>query len=240
MHLFQFFSVLFVLMAIGAPTVFSEPDPGRVEILIYEQTGGEGDYTYRDRIEHTGSGYRVSISSEVEKSVLLLDAQWNTLEWRYSVPRDDTDLTFRQEGKKLVGSGQWKGEDFSKSFRISSSPWYQFQEVSLQAYWNDLGRGRRAGDGKGSEVQKFWTIDRLNMEAVEFQVEFAGQEKIEVPAGTFSAYRLRLKLTGFLSLFWEAGEWIRESDGRFLQLHIPEDGDRPASSVQLASERVIE
>ncbi|MGD8854352.1 MAG: hypothetical protein PVI28_18415 [Gammaproteobacteria bacterium] len=151
------------------------------------------------------------------------DESGNTLEWR--VRQGDREITARRTGN-IIHLEQTRGVDtVREDLQIDESPWFQPLSYAL---------GRFSQSQLKSVV--FWTIRPDSIDAVKLKASRLEEEPVTTRAGRFIARKVSIALSGFLSRFWHAHYWFRNTDGLFLRYEgvngLP---GTPATTIQLDS-----
>ena len=201
-------------------------DPAVALELDFRVTSGSSDTTYAETVHAVAGGYLASVKSPREASTMEMDEGFQTLSWAFRVPADGTDLVAKRTGTAVTVSGRFKGRPFQKTFDTGGAPWYEYQELSLDAFG--------AGPAQGI---LFATIDRAAMKLVRFRAQKKGLAEISIQGRTERAVESVLLVEGIPEFLLRARLWQRQSDGRYLRLFVPPFGGMGASTlIELAGE----
>jgi len=193
------------------------------EDLVYEQVSGDQRIEYLESRTAEGDGYAVTLQGAGEKSESRLGSDLSTLSWTIERPSDSTRVSFVREGRTIKAEGSFKGKPFRKSYGIDDDPWIEFHELGMDNF-----------AGQSRNEMSFWTIDRRNMSIVKFKAQKQGVDLVEIAGTRQKAIKVRLSLTGILSVLgWHAAFWLREDDGRYLRLDAP--GLTPADHASVVT-----
>jgi hypothetical protein len=194
--------------------------------LSFRVTTGGTETTYTEAVHAVTGGYRAVVKSPLEESTMDLDEAFQTVAWSFHVPADGTDLAAQRAGSTIAVKGRFKGRAFEKSFDAGGAPWYEYQELSLDAFG--------AGPAQGIV---FATIDRANMKMVRFRAVKKGTVQIDNSGRMVQAVESILLVEGVPEFLLRSRLWQRESDGRYLRLLVPPLGGIGASTlIELAGE----
>ena len=194
--------------------------------LTFQVTSGASKTTYAEAVHAVPGGYRAVVKSPLEESTMEMDDSFQTLSWTFRVPADGTDLSAKRTGTAIAVSGRFKGRPLEKTFDTGGAPWYEYQELSLDAFG--------AGPAQGI---LFATIDRAAMKLVRFRAQKKGPVEIDIQARKVSAVESVLLIEGIPEFLLRSRLWQRRSDGRYLRLLVPPFGGVGASTlIELAGE----
>jgi hypothetical protein len=213
----------FTAAALGL--VLANAPAGALE-LNFRVTSGASETTYKETVHAVPGGYRAVAKSPLEESTMEMDDPFQTLSWAFRVPADGTDLSAKLTGAVITVRGRFKGRPFEKTFATGGAPWYQYQELSLDAFG--------CGPAKGI---LFATIDRAAMKLVRFSAQKKGPAEIDLRGRSVRAVESALLIEGVPEFLLRSRLWQREADGRYLRLLVPPFGGIGASTlIELAGE----
>jgi hypothetical protein len=194
--------------------------------LAFRVTSGASETTYTGTVYAVPGGCRAVVKSPLEESTMEMDNAFQTLSWAFRVPADGTELSAKLTGTVIAVRGRFKGRSFAKTFDTGSAPWYQYQELSLDAL----------GSGPAKSIL-FATIDRAAMKLVGFRARKKGPAEIDLQGRTVRAVESVLLIEGVPEFLLRSQLWQRETDGRYLRLLVPPFGGIGASTlIELAGE----
>ena len=200
--------------------------PAHALELAFLVTSGASETTYLETVHATPGGYRAVVKSPLEESTMEMDDSFQTLSWTFRVPADRTDLSAKRTGNAIAVSGRFKGRPFEKTFDTGGAPWYEYQELSLDAF----------GAGRAQDIL-FATIDRAAMKLVRFRAQKKGPAEIDIQGRKVSAVESVLLIEGVPEFLLRSRLWQRRPDGRYLRLLVPPFGGAGASTfIELAGE----
>jgi hypothetical protein len=194
--------------------------------LAFRVTSGASETTYVEAVHTVPGGYHAVVKSQLEESTMEMDNAFQTVSWTFRVPSDGTDLAASLTGAAIRVSGRFKGRPYQKTFDTGGAPWYEYQELSLDAF----------GAGPAHDVL-FATIDRAAMKLVRFRARKNGTAEIEMQGRKVSAVESVLLVEGIPEFLLRSRLWQRQADGRYLRLLVPPFGGMGASTlIELAGE----
>jgi len=171
---------------------------GTVEAVRYqEQTGDEIGY-FSWEIERSNP---VVISSrepgKTFTNTCRLDG--DTLSWEISGKEGTVRADRRQQ--ELILKGHWNGNNIDKTIPLDSSPWFQALSFSLGA----------------SVIQKdrnveFWMVRPDDFTVHKLKASRIKTEFLSIGGTRVEAHRIRVRLTGAMSMLWHADYWFRTGD----------------------------
>jgi hypothetical protein len=218
-------NTMMTLVAAALGLVLARVPAGALE-LAFRVTSGASETTYTEAVHRVPGGYRAVVKSPLEESTMEMDDAFQTLFWTFRVPADGTDLSAKRTAAAIAVSGRFKSRPFEKTFDTGGAPWYEYQELSLDAF----------GTGSAPGIM-FATIDRATMKLVRFRAQKKGPAEIDFQGRKVSAVESVLLVEGIPELLLRSRLWQRQSDGRYLRLLVPPFGGVGASTlIELAGE----
>ncbi|MBN1412261.1 MAG: hypothetical protein JW969_15555 [Spirochaetales bacterium] len=182
------------------------------EKLVYRENTGDTTIIDTYRIERDGNGYRIKLNSLINGEsgwdiTLKTDEEYSTLEWNFRFEREGTDFHAERTGNKIILKGVYKGKDVKKEYNINSHPWKQHFPFGL---------GKSLLNNK-SVI--FWGIGlrgQGELEAGEMIAQVEETTDLNFSGKSVPSMKVKISLTGWLSVFWHADTWFRSEDGRYL------------------------
>jgi hypothetical protein len=218
-------STVLTLSAAALGLVLARVPAGALE-LVFRVTSGASETTYTEAVHTVPGGYRAVVKSPLEESTMAMDDAFQTLSWTFRVPGEGTELSAKRTGGAISVSGRFKGRAFEKTFDTGGAPWYEYQELSLDAFG--------AGTAQGI---LFATIDRAAMKLVRFRARKTGPVEIDIQGSKVHAVESVLLIEGIPELLLRSRLGQREADGRYLRLLVPPFGGIGSSTlIELAGE----
>ena len=184
------------------------------ETLIYKEIEGELVVTHTLVINTAPPGFRIELESRrsaghIVRQTFLTSADLSTLAWTFSDPERQMELDAKLSGKDIILSGHSRGGKVKKKFSAAGAPWNQLFQMGLPSF-------ALAGE-KSFQFRSIGTQGPGEMKIGKFTVTRRDEEQISLAGSVVSAVRLRISLSGLLSIFWHGDYWYRHGDGRFLR-----------------------
>ncbi len=162
-----------------------------------------------------------------ESYITTNDFNLNALEWQYKNSVEKTDILAKRNKNSIQINGTFKGKPLNTKIGIDVDPWYQPMSFSLSKFIK----------AKKKKVVIFWTLNPLDLTPYKIKALNYGIETVKVNCKEIRAYKVKVVLAGFRSIFWHAFYWFRESDG-ILVLYNGVDGppNTPMTTINLVQE----
>lgn len=136
----------------------------------------------------------------------VLNKFLNTNSYSYSNKDTNTDLKAIKKDKALIVSGKLNGKAVNTKIEINKTPLYQFMDVSLTSF--AIGsKTKMTFQNFYPEELKVWTMVATKQKI----------EEISIQRGSILAQRVKVTLSGFLSIFWSTTFWFDPETGEFLK-----------------------
>lgn len=168
-----------------------------------EQTG-KRELSHSWTIRQIGSEIETHWISPHKAYLNLCDETGDTVRWRVRYPNGV--VTAERVGNTIRIKDTRNRDSVQREVRIDKAPWFQPLSYAL---------GRFSRSHRDSVV--FWTIRPDNLKVVKLRATNLGKEEARTQTGLVPARKVSITLDGFLSHFWEAHYWFRQSDGLFLR-----------------------
>ncbi len=207
-------ALLPALMAPSAET-FRVPSSGifRAETLTYREVEGEAVTTHVLSIIPEEPGFRVELattrSGGIVRQAFRTAADLSTLDWTFSDPGRQMELAAGIRGGEIVLTGSFKGKKVAKAFAAAGPSWNQLFQAGLGSF--------ALSGGKNFQFRAIGTQGPGELKIGKFTVTRKDDERILLAGREIAAVRLRISLSGLLSIFWHGDYWYGSSDGRFLR-----------------------
>jgi len=203
------------------------------ETLTYREMEGEAVTIHVLRFQAQGDGFRVELSSSRNEAVVrqtfLVDADLATREWTFSDPARRMELAASVRGEKIVLAGSKQGKKVDKRFDSEGAPWNQLFQIGLGPF---VLSGR-----KGMTFRSIGTQGPGELKIGKMTVTRKEDAPISLGGRNVDAVRLRISLSGLLSIFWHGDYWFRKADGRFLRYRGKNRPGGPEAVSELAEEK---
>lgn len=207
------------------------------ETLTYREVEGEITVTHTIAITPAPPGYRVELASSragggLVRQTFRTAADFSTLVWTFSDPGRQMELNARRQGEAIDLSGTFRGKKVEKKFTANGPPWNQLFQMGLGAL--------ALASDKSFQFCSIGTQGPGEMKIGKFTVTRQGEEKISLSGAEIVAVRMRVSLSGLLSIFWHGDYWYRKSDGRFLRYRGKNRPGGPVAVSELVEEKADE
>ncbi|MBE0664706.1 MAG: hypothetical protein IH584_02720, partial [Candidatus Aminicenantes bacterium] len=163
------------------------------------------------------------------RQTFLTAADRSTLSWTFSDPERQMEWSAELRGDAVILSGLTGSRKIDKKFKVGDLPWNQLFQMGLEPFAVSASRGL-----------KFCSIGTQGpgeMKMGKFTVSRQGGEKINSGGKEIAVMRLRVSLSGLLSIFWHGDYWYRQSDGRFLRYRGKNRPGGPVAVSELVEEQ---
>jgi len=204
----------------------------RAETLTYREAEGSAVATHVLSIVAEGPGFRVELvttrGSGVVRQTFITETDLSTRSWTFSDPARRMELDAAIRGEAIVLTGTFRGARVEKKFAAAGAPWNQLFQVGLGPF--------ALSDKKSVQFRSIGTQGPGELKIGKFTVTRKGVESIELAGKTVQAVRLRISLSGLLSVFWHGDYWYRPGDGRFLRFRGRNRQGGPVAVSELVGE----
>lgn len=196
------------------------------ETLSYKSTTGKQVEYEETVIFPSNGGYLLKTGSESAGMVCYTDAKYNTLTWENRNEQNGMNIVVKRVENTLEAKGIYKGKPYEKKFKIDGEPWYQ-----------DWGLGLKAFVVSDQASAAFWSIEPNQLRVTKFKAVKGELMKIMVNGRETEALYVKVTLTGFAAVFWQAEFWFRPSDGRLLLTKMARGMGVPITTTELVEEK---
>lgn len=212
------------------PLIAAAPLP--LGTLTYRETEDGAVTTHIIRIHTAEDGFRVELSSArpagTVRQSFRVASDLGTRAWTFSDPARGMDLDASVLDGRIVLAGSFKGKKVDKRFVAGGPPWNQLFQMGLGPFVLS-----------GNEETSFRSIGTEGpgeLKIGKMSVTRKGEEEIELDGHRIAAIRLRISLSGLLSIFWHGDYWYRKSDGLFLRYRGKNRSGGPVAVSELIAE----
>ncbi len=176
--------------------------------FVYLESTASAMITINVEAEENSTGSILHVDrSDGDVYDITCDRQDATTSCGYSSPATRTAYGTIREGNAILMSGTLKGSPVSRTIAIDGRPWYEFPERSLCLY----------AISSSHPPISFWILLPSDGNAFLLMARWEGPDEIEVNGRKVMAIRVRVSLTGLLSIFWGTYYWYDATDGTFLK-----------------------
>lgn len=184
-------------------TIFSEQPSSSVQSNFYLLTTSEDSVVVEwQHLEMENGFHEIKSINHKTGSLheLICDSHWNTIEWFYFDPLENSEFKVTQKGGMLFCDGISKGKRIEKSWKLDELPWWQFHGFQLPQAMND-------------EKMVFYSLDPKSLRLLKQKAQVRGLEEMN---GVLVDH-VTVSLTGMLKYLGSVHYWFLKSDGTFLK-----------------------
>jgi hypothetical protein len=134
------------------------------------------------------------------------DSHLNCLAWHLVNDKEKTDITAKRQKNLIEVTGIFKSKPIDKTIKIDKDPWYQPMSFSL----SNLSKSK-------NKAIIFWTLNPNDLKPYKMKALNYGKETITMDGKEIKAYKIKIILAGFRSMFWHAFYWYRADDATLIQ-----------------------
>jgi len=205
------------------------------ETLTYREVEGVLVVTHTVVITPAPPGYRVELESRQGGSpvrqAFQTAADLSTTAWTFSDPDRRMELEARLQGKDIHLSGTVGNDRVEKKFSAAGAPWNQLFQMGLPPF--------ALGKEKSFQFRSIGTRGPGELKIGKFTVTRRNDETITLAGNEIKAIRLRISLSGLLSVFWHGDYWYRRDDGRFLRYRGKNRSGGPVAVSELIQDNAL-
>jgi hypothetical protein len=207
------------VLTVLASNACSSEDSRRYTFL---ETTGSDESLHTWLIQPVGGHIETRWTSPDKTFSNRCDKTGNTLQWR--IFSEEADITARRVGNFIQLDGTRGGKTIRQNVKIDDSPWFQ----SLSYALGEFSQSRQ-------DTIQFWIVRPDNFDVVKMRATRLGEEEVTTDKGLVLTRKVKISASGFLSHFWKAFYWFRESDGLFVRYRgvngLP---GTPSTTIQLS------
>ena len=148
------------------------------------------------------------------------------LRWEYTDSGDQSAFTAKREKSKILVSGTSQGQLVNKSLTVDDAVWLQNSEFGLQEFLKT--------DDKNKD---FIVITPEDLSVNKFRATREAGEEISWKSNKIRVAKLKARLRGFLSIFWQATYWYRMPEMTFLRYKAEGLPGVPKADIELVQEK---
>ena len=216
-----FLSFLILLVLLPVPALAGQ-------VLEYKETiGGEVSTFKVAVVEKNEETIKLKAESSTGSKVYseLNGKDGSNLMWERT--RDQQKVTAVRTANRVEVTIEKKGKCRVKVHEIDPAPWIQSREFGMRGF---------ADDPKAAML-KFWALNPSDSSMNKMMATRQEEKKIKCGDRFFDAFRVKVTLDGWKSVFWSSEFWFRKSDGVFLKYKGSASGP---NSPEVVSELVKE
>jgi hypothetical protein len=198
---------------------------------LYEYTNTIGPLSYSSflTIAASGTGFTSLLVTPREKTEGAIDEKKEMKSFRFIDEKEKIDVSLIRKGNVIEATGTFRGAEVKKTIRIDEAPWYQILEINF------------AGFISSNRTRCFyWTFVGYQNDMYKLEAEKLGEETFSVNGKEKAALHIRIKPTGFYSLFWHGDFWFSAEDGSYLGYEAYEGFGAPLTITRFKNKTVTE
>ena len=178
------------------------------QVLQYKETiGGEVSTLTIDVVEKTSQSIKLKGQSSTGSQIYseLNGRDGSNLLWERT--QDSQKVTAIRSQDRVEVRVEHDDKCEEKVYEIDSSPWIQSREFGMSGF---------ADDPEVVELQ-FWALNPSDTSIVKMMGTRQEEKRIKCGDNFFDAFKVKVTLAGWKSIFWSSEFWFRKSDGVFLK-----------------------
>ncbi len=202
------------------------------ETLTYREVEGAAVATHVLSLRPDGTGFSVELATTrpngTVRQTFRTAADLTTLEWTFSDPARRMELAAAVQGSDIVLVGSFQGKKVARKFPAAGAPWNQLFQVGLGPF--------ALSARESFQFRSIGTQGPGELKIGKFSVTRKAAETIAISGMKHGTVRLRISLSGLLSVFWHGDYWYRATDGRFLRYRGKNRSGGPVAVSELVGE----
>jgi len=198
------------------------------QVLEYKETIGGEVSTFKVAVlEKTDKTIKLQAESSTGSKVYseLNGNDGSNVLWEKT--KDEQKITAVRTDNQVDVRIEKKGKSELKNYEIDEAPWIQSREFGMRGF---------ADDPEVKEL-KFWALNPSDSSMMKMIGTRQEEKRIKCGDRVFEAFRVKVTLDGWKSIFWSSEFWFRKSDGVFLKYKGSASGP---NSPEVVSELVKE
>lgn len=201
---------LSIMLAVSVLLPFSswgsEPNSPADGLYRYNSITGDERSFFIWKKETIGERVKITVNEHENSRVMENTCLRNGETVSWLVKDGERDLRAERDDNALRIYGNDGGKAIDVTYTIDGRSWFQPLSFSLTRFlFSDEQR------------LSFWTIRQDTLEVLTIAVTKEGMEDLEVNGNRIPAFKVEVRLEGFLSPFWHGTYWYRKENGQFLQ-----------------------
>ncbi|MBN2088475.1 hypothetical protein JW964_02635 [candidate division KSB1 bacterium] len=157
-------------------------------------------------IEKDHQNYHISHSRAQAIQNTRCDMARNTREWSFQNAVEKTHLNVIRKNNMLEISGTLHGNSIQKTEKIDNNPWFQAMAFSLISFVNSE-----------QTSTEFWSLRPTDFKPFKMKAKKETRETLTFNQTTVETQKVKVSLTGFLSVFWSSYYWFSINDGTWMR-----------------------
>jgi hypothetical protein len=200
------FIIFAVSVALPFPATGLEPDSLDEGLYRYNTVTGDERTFFIWEKKQLGGLVKITVHDHTNSRVMENTCQENgeTVSWLVKDP--EREIRAERDTNALRVYGNDRGKVIDVSYAIDERNWFQPMSFSLTGFlFSDEKR------------VSFWTIRQDTLELLTIVAVKEGMETLEINGANIPAFKVEVRLEGFLSAFWHGSYWYRLENGQFLK-----------------------
>ncbi len=148
------------------------------------------------------------------------------LRWEYTDSRDQSAFKAKRDKGEILVRGTSQGQPVNKALTVGDAIWLQNSEFGLQEFLKT--------DDKNKD---FIVITPEDLSVNKFRATREAGEEISWEGNKIRVVKLKARLRGFLSIFWQATYWYRMPEMTFLRYKAEGLPGVPKADIELVQEK---
>ncbi len=176
------------------------------EMYEYVNTTGDSKVLLKFQIDYQDDGIVYRFLRPDETYITHCDSSGAVQRWYYKDIIRNSEYQGVREENSIHLSGILQGKHFEKHESVDAAPWFEIICLSLFPFVNSNDR-----------TITYWVFRPQDLKLIKMKATKEGAEILMINGSAVETHKVRLNLTGFLSMFWHGYYWFRASDGLFLR-----------------------
>ena len=198
---------MFVVSAVLSFSAWGvEPETLEAGLYRYNSVTGDDRSFFIWEKEDVGGQVKITVhdheNSRVMQNICMQNGE--TVSWL--VKETEREVRAERDTNVLHIHGEDRGQVIDVIYTIDGRNWFQPMSFSLVGFlFSDQKR------------VSFWTIRQDTLEVLTIVAVKEGRDEVEINGKSIPAFKVEVRLEGFLSPFWHGTYWYRLENGQFLK-----------------------
>jgi hypothetical protein len=194
----------------------------------YEVRSGDDSSELCVTIEKNMDGITYRSTYLNVKQLYQYDLENNLMRWEYTDSSSQTSLESKRSGGEILVNGISSGQPVSKSLAVGDEVWLQNSEFGLLKFLKTK-----------EKTKDFVVIAPEDLSIKKLRATREAEEDISWNGEKIRVVKLKARLRGFLSLFWQATYWHRLPEITFLRYRAEGMPGVPKADIRLVREQAM-
>ena len=160
------------------------------------------------------------------KQLYHYDSDNGLQRWEYTNSGDQSAFKAKRDNGEILVRGTSQGQPVNKTLTVDDAIWLQNSEFGLLEFLKT--------DDKSKD---FIVITPEDLSITKFRVTREAGEELSWKGNKIRGVKLKARLRGFLSLFWQATYWYRIPEMTFLRYKAEGLPGVPKADIELVQEK---